>query len=170
MGEQADLGLVFLGVNPSYRKSEPDPRLGGSFDTWDGWARNYFQTAPHPWPPLYQRYQLIGEAAFGPEFRLGQGALVLECIRFRSAAGEGTKGRRSNPVWEHELTTTRKALTDIRPRVMVTVGKDPLWAMSWMCQGLTPELPERYRLRDYEFPPFTAELGGTQSRPCPVAT
>jgi hypothetical protein len=167
LGGRADLGLVFLGVNPSYRKSESAPRLGDSFECWDGWARSYFRTRRDPWPPLYQRYQMIGEAVFGPEFRLGQDAMVLDCIRFRSAAGQGTKSSRSDPVWEHELPITRQLLVEVEPKVVVTVGKDPLWAMSSMCKGLAPTLPERYRLRDYEFQLFTAELGGRQIKILP---
>ena len=168
LGERADRGMVFLGVNPSYWKREGDPRLGATFDTWDSWARSYFSKAPHPWATLYQRYQLIGETVFGPEFRLGQDALVLECIRFRSAAGEGTKGSVSNPVWEHELPTTRHLLCEIEPALVVTVGKDPLWAMSWMCHGLTPALPEPYRLKDHELQLFVAELGGRQIKIVPT--
>ncbi|MGH7641966.1 MAG: hypothetical protein ACRENX_02950 [Candidatus Dormibacteria bacterium] len=159
-GERADRGLVFLGVNPSYRKGEQGPRIGDSFETWDGWARHYFTDTPQPWATLYRRYHLIGKAVYGPGFKLGEYAIVLECVRFRSAAGKGTKWRRSNAVWEKELPTTGQLLREIGPKVVVTVGKDPLWAMSRMADGPSPALTSPYRLEDYEFRPFAAELGG----------
>ncbi|MGH9917950.1 MAG: hypothetical protein ACRD6W_03620 [Nitrososphaerales archaeon] len=83
---------------------------------------------PHRAPALaapVPAQQAIGAAACGPDFRLGQDAMVLECIHFHSATGEGTRGSRSNPAWEHELKFTCQMLLDIQPKVVVTVGKDP---------------------------------------------
>jgi hypothetical protein len=167
LGAQADRGLVFLGVNPSYWKGEPDPRLGAPFESWDRWARGYFDNTPSPWARLYSCYQAIGEAVFGSDFRLGRDAMVLECVRFRSAAGEGTRGASSKAVWEHELPTTRQLLLEIAPEVVVSVGKDPLWALSTMCENFSPTLPTPFRLTDYEFKSFGGELGGARIKVVP---
>jgi len=161
LGATAAKGLVFLGLNPNYNNSpgDTDPRIGTSFEAWDQWARNYFEEAPRPWARLYRLYQAIGEAAFDPDFRLGRDALVLECIRFRSVGGAGTKGVPMNRVWDKELPVTRQLLTEIEPRVVVTVGRDPLWAMSWMFRDTKPEVPTGYRLQDFELRPLTATVG-----------
>jgi hypothetical protein len=157
LGTSANQGLVFLGLNPSYSKADPDPRLGSSYEDWDRWARDYFQTTPRPWPELYERYQRVGEAAFGPTFELGRDAIVLECIRFRSAAGQGTTGRESIPVWEHEMRFTKQLIEDIQPNVIVTIGTAPFGAVHGIFPALEPHVTGPFRLRSYEFHAFTTE-------------
>lgn len=44
LGTTANQWLMFLGLNPSYSKGGSDPRIGSSYETWDRWARSYFQT------------------------------------------------------------------------------------------------------------------------------
>ncbi len=157
LGASADQRLVFLGLNPSYSKADPDPRIGSSYEDWDRWARDYFQATPQPWPELYERYQRIGEAAFGPTFELGRDAIVLECIRFRSAAGEGTTGRESTSVWEHEMPITKQLIEEIRPSVIVTIGTSPFGAVRGMFPNLEPRLTRDVRLRRYEFQVFRTD-------------
>ncbi|MHB1640336.1 MAG: hypothetical protein ACYCUD_10955 [Candidatus Dormibacteria bacterium] len=157
LGASANQTLVFLGLNPSYLKSDSDPRLGSSFEEWDRWARTYFQTTPRPWAELYERYQRVGESAFGPSFELGRDAIVLECIRFRSAAGQGTTGRESIPAWEHEMRFTKQLIDDIQPSVIVTIGTAPFGAMHGIFPALEPHVTGAFRLRSYEFQAFTTE-------------
>ena len=157
LGASANQGLVFLGLNPSYLKSDSDPRLDSSFEEWDRWARDYFQTPARPWPKLYERYQRVGESAFGPSFGLGRDAIGLECIRFRSAAGQGTTGRESIPVWEHETRFTKQLIEDIQPSVIVTVGTAPFGAMHGIFPALEPHVTGAVRLHSYEFQTFTTE-------------
>ena len=157
LGASANQGLVFLGLNPSYLKSDSDPRLGSSFEEWDRWARDYFQTTPRPWPELYERSQRVGESAFGPSFELGRDAIVLECIRFRSAAGQGTTGRESIPVWEHEMRFTKQLIEDIQPNVIVTIGTAPFGAVHGIFPAIEPHVTGPSRLRSYEFQAFTTE-------------
>ncbi|MDA8262519.1 MAG: hypothetical protein M0Z47_06780, partial [Actinomycetota bacterium] len=142
LGATAAKGLVFLGLNPNYNNSpgDTDPRFGTSFEAWDQSARNYFEEVPRPWARLYRLYQAIGEAAFGPDFRLGRDALVLECIRFRSTAGQGTTGRESIPAWKHEMRFTKQLIEDIRPSVIVTIGTSPFGAVRGMFPTLEPRL------------------------------
>ena len=162
LGATAIKGLVFLGLNPSYNNApgDTDPRIGASFEAWDSWARNYFESEPQPWARLYRLYQAIGEAAFGSEFRLGRDALVLECVRFRSVAGAGTKGALVGAVWESELPMTRRLLNEIAPRVVVTIGRDALWAVGRMFSDVEPVLPPRFSFRDIELRPLKATIGG----------
>ena len=159
LGATAAKGLVFLGLNPNYDNSpgDTDPRIGTAFEAWDEWARNYFERARHPWARLYRLYQAIGEAAFDPDFRLGRDALVLECIRFRSTAGQGTTGRESIPVWEHEMPITHHLIEDIKPSVIVTIGTAPFGAMHGMLPTLEPRLRGAFRLRSCEFQVFRAD-------------
>ena len=157
LGASANQGLVFVGLNPSYLKSDSDPRLGNSFEEWDRWARDYFQTPARPRPELYERYQRVGESAFGPSFELGRDAIVLECIRFRSAAGQGTTGRESIPAWKHEMRFTKQLIEDIRPSVIVTIGTSPFGAVRGMFPTLEPRLTGGFRLRSYEFQVFMTD-------------
>ena len=159
LGATAAMGLVFLGLNPNYDNSprDTDPRIGTAFEAWDEWARSYFEATRRPWARLYRLYQAIGEAAFDPDFRLGRDALVLECIRFRSTAGQGTTGRASIPVWEHEMLITRELINDIRPSVIVTVGTAPFGAMHGIFPTLAPHLTTPFRLREHEFDVFTTD-------------
>jgi hypothetical protein len=157
LGASANQGLVFLGLNPSYLKSDSDPRLGSSFEEWDRWARTYFQTTPRPWPKLYETYQRVGEEAFGTSFELGHDAIVLECIRFRSAAGQGTTGREAIQVWEHEMRFTKRLIEDIQPTVIVTIGTAPFGAVHGIFPALEPHVTRPFRLRSYEFHAFTTE-------------
>lgn len=157
LGTSANQGLVFLGLNPSYLKSDSDPRISNSFEEWDRWARDYFQTPARPWPKLYERYQRVGESAFGPSFELGRDAIVLECIRFRSAAGQGATGRESIPVWEHELRFTKQLIEDIQPNVIVTIGTAPFGAVHGIFPTLAPHLTTPFRLREHEFDVFTTD-------------
>ncbi len=161
LGATANKGLVFLGLNPSYDNSprDTDPRLGASFEVWDRWARDYFETEPQSWARLYRLYQAIGEAAFDADFRLGRDAMVLECVRYRSVAGAGTKGALAGAVWKSELPMTRQLLNEIAPRVVVTMGRDALWAVGQLFSDLEPAVPIRYSLRDLELRPLTATIG-----------
>lgn len=160
---------MFLGPNPSYDNSsrDTDPRLGASFEVWDRWARDYFETEPQHWARLYRLYQAIGEAAFDADFRLGRDALVLECVRYRSVAGAGTQGALVGRVWESELPMTRQLLNEVAPRVVVTIGRDALWAISQMFSEVEPAVPTRYSLRDLELRPLTAAIGGQRTTVIP---
>ncbi len=162
LGATATRGLVFLGLNPSYDNSpkDTDPRIGSSFEEWDRWARDYFDTEPQPWARLYRLYQAIGVSAFGPDFRLGRDAMVLECVRYRSVGGAGTRGAQAGPVWAKELPVTRQLLTEVAPSVVVTVGKDALWAMAQMFRDLEPAVPATFNLKDFYLHPLTATLSG----------
>jgi hypothetical protein len=80
----------------------------------------------------------------------------LECIRFRSSASQGTTGRDSTPIWKHELPTTERLIGDIKPKVIVTVGKGRLEPVAPMFPELTPPLTKPLRLREREFEIFTA--------------
>jgi hypothetical protein len=112
-GHSADAGIVFLGLNPSYDPREPVPTIASSIEEWDGYHRARFDRPAHEWHRLYRRYQAVGEAAVGPGFRLGRDAIVLEAIRFRSAAGQGC----ADPaVLEHERHLTGRLLGELVPR------------------------------------------------------
>lgn len=146
-GRSADAGIVFLGLNPSYDPREPVPTIGSSFGEWDGYYRARFDSPVPGWHKLYRRYQAVGELAVGSEFRLGRDAMVLEAIRFRSAAGQGCA---DNAVLDHELPLTERLLSELAPRVVVANGGDALWATQTLWPALQWELPAGTRLLTVE--------------------
>jgi hypothetical protein len=137
-GRTADAGIVFLGLNPSYDPREAVPTIGSSFEEWDGYHCARFNSAEPGWHKLYRRYQAVGETAVGSKFRLGRDAVVLEAIRFRSAAGQGCNDRR---VLEHELPVTGRLLAELVPQVVVANGGDALWALQMLFPALQRQLP-----------------------------
>jgi hypothetical protein len=137
-GRTAGAGIVFIGLNPSYDPREAVPAIGSSFAEWDGYHRARFDSPAPGWHKLYRRYRAIGEMAVGSEFRLGRDAVVLEAIRFRSAAGQGCHDRR---VLEHELPITGRLLAGLAPQMVVANGGDALWALQMLFPALQRQLP-----------------------------
>lgn len=131
MGRRAGRGIVFLGLNPSYGPGD-DPRLGWDFETYDHYWRGWFDAHAGTWPRLYQHYQEIGARAVD-SFRIGEDALVLEMIRYRSA--------RSRDLWElpgmfqRESGRTLALLREVAPRTILCCGGDALWCFA----GAPPE-------------------------------
>jgi hypothetical protein len=153
-GRSADAGIVFLGLNPSYDPREPVPTIGSSFVEWDGYYRARFDSPLAEWHKLYRRYQAVGEMAVGPDFRLGHDAIVLEAIRFRSAAGQGCD---DPAALEHELPITWRLLGELAPRVVVANGGDALWAIQVLCPALHREVPLGTRLLTVEHRRFDTD-------------
>lgn len=151
MGSEANLGLVFLGLNPNWRADEDSPRWGCTFEEYDRFWRQVFEAPPATWPKLYQWYQRIGQRS-APGFVLGRDALVLEAIRYRSATPDALKDPR---VWRHERPLTLRLLTDVAPKVIVPVGKDALWYLGDMLPALASVLPSPLRLDAVELRRFS---------------
>lgn len=150
-GRSANEGIVFLGLNPSYDPSEPVPTIGSSFDEWDDYYRARFDSPETTWHKLYRRYQAAGEMAVGSGFQLGRDAIVLEAVRFRSAAGQGCA---EPAVLEHELPLTGRLLSELTPRVVIANGGDALWAIQRLYPALQQELPFGTRLLTVEHQRF----------------
>lgn len=147
MGSSAAKGLVFMGLNPSYDPNENTPRWGASFEQWDRYWRDAFESPPSTWPRLYQWYQRIGQRAFDGSFRLGEDALVLEVIRYRSEKSEGC----DDPgVLMHEMPATLQLLNEVRPIVILCSGSKVLWLMRQMLPGLAALLATDYRIKEVE--------------------
>jgi len=146
MGRRAGRGIVFLGLNPSYGPGD-DPRLGCDFETYDHYWRSWFDAHAGSWPRLYQHYQEIGASAVD-SFRIGEDALVLEMIRYRSA--------RSGDLWQlpgmfqREGGRTLALLREVAPRVVLCCGRDVLWCLRELLTSLRAQLPEHFRIGQEE--------------------
>jgi hypothetical protein len=147
MGATAAKRLVFIGLNPSYDPNENTPRWGISFEEWDQFWRAAFNPPSATWPRLYQWYQRIGQRAFGDDFRLGEDALVLEVIRYRSEKSEGCDDA---DVLGHEMPVMMRLLNDIRPTVIFCSGSKVLWRMREKLPGLAVVLSTDYRIKEVE--------------------
>jgi hypothetical protein len=143
---RAGRGIVFLGVNPSYGPGD-DPRWGCDFETFDRHWRESFDSDAGAWPLLYQRYQGIGAGAVDG-FRLGEDALVLEVIRYRSASSEGLW--KPAGVFQHEGPRTLALLREVAPKVVLCCGSDALWCLRALLPSLRAQLPERFRIGEEE--------------------
>ena len=154
-GRSAKAGIVFLGLNPSYDPREGVPTIRSPFEEWDAFYRARFDADVSRWHKLYRRYQAVGEVAIGSGFQLGIDGMVLEVIRFRSAAAEGC----SDPgVLAHELPTTRLLLAELSPRVIVANGADALWAVQLLWPGLQDQLALRTPLLSVEHRCFELDV------------
>jgi hypothetical protein len=153
-GRSAQAGIVFLGLNPSYDPKESVPRVRATFAEWDGFYRGRFEGPTARWHKLYRRYQLIGELATSNAFRLGTDAIVLELIRFRSAAGAGCH---DPAVLEHELPMTGRLLEELAPRVLVANGGAALWGIQMLWPTIQKALPFGVPLLSVEHQEFAIE-------------
>ncbi len=153
-GRSARAGLVFLGLNPSYDPSEPVPRVNATFDEWDAFYRRRFDGPKSIWHKLYQRYQGVGELATSADFRLGTDAIVLELIRFRSAAGAACD---DPAVLAHELPMTRRLLEEVAPRVLVANGAGALWGIQMLWPSIQKALPIGTSILSVEHQQFAIE-------------
>ncbi len=154
-GNAARAGLVFLGLNPSYDPNEPVPRVNATFDEWDAFYRRRFDGPKSIWHKLYQRYQVVGELATSPDFRLGTDAIVLELIRFRSAAGASCD---DPAVLAHELPMTRRLLEELAPRVLVANGAGALWGIQMLWPPIQKALPIGTSILNVEHQQFAIEV------------
>lgn len=146
MGRSANRGIVFLGFNPSWDPNEVSPRWGCSFADFDSYSRSVFASPSTSWPRLYRWYQAIGERALAG-FRLGEDALVLEVVRYRSAVSAGCN---LPTVLDHELPMTAELLGELAPAAIFCCGSAVLWHLRTMLHDLQVRIPADYRIRSIE--------------------
>lgn len=150
MGRRAGKGVVFMSLNPSYGPGD-DPTVETPFDDYDTFWRAYFETHVNGLHFLYQRQAEIGRIALGDGFRMGDDALVVELIRFRSVHSEGLFS--DGPpfrVFQHERPLTMQVLQDIQPKVIHCGGADVLWGIGELFPQLNEQLSFPTHIRQEE--------------------
>ena len=142
-GRGSTLGLVFVGLNPGFTEDEPIPTArGASFEDYDSFYRERFDdknrdsnkrilvprkgAAGKP-GRFWNAIERFGRACLVREFRLGEHALLIEVIRYKSKHGwTGDNDEERHAIAEHERRLTRALLEDLRPKVLVAAGRAAL--------------------------------------------
>jgi hypothetical protein len=143
-GRGSSLGLVFVGLNPGFTEDEPIPTAGAgaSFEDYDSFYRERFDdknrdsskrilvprkgAAAKP-GRFWNAIERFGRACLVRDFRLGEHALLIEVIRYKSKHGwTGDNDEERDAIAEHERRLTRALLEDLRPKVIVTAGRAAL--------------------------------------------
>ncbi len=143
-GLRASLGIVFVALNPSFSVKSSAPRIWSRtkvtpFKDYDKFYRNRFENRNDKGQLisngkkviLWHRIEQFGREFIQQEFKLGEHAILIDIVQYKSEKGWlGDTTKQKESTLEHCCKLAGEILKDIRPKVIVPLGRKAIKGLS----------------------------------------